>query len=110
MKKDNLVYIDDILDAIKKIRKYTRGVTKDEFVRNGMIVDAVIRNLEIIGEASSKLSPAFRREQVGIEWRKIIGMRNRIIHSYDTVDHAIVWDVIKHDLPELDANLKKIAE
>ena len=110
MKKDNLVYIDDILDAIKKIKKYTRGVTKDEFVKNGMIVDAVIRNLEIIGEASSKLSPAFRREQNEIEWRKIIGMRNRIIHSYDTVDHAIVWDVIKHDLPELDANLKKIVE
>lgn len=110
MKKDNLVYIDDILDAIKKIRKYTRGVTKDEFIKNGMVVDAVIRNLEIIGEASSKLSPAFRREQAKIEWRKIIGMRNRIIHSYDTVDHAIIWDVIKHDLPGLESNLKKIIE
>ncbi len=108
MKKDDLVYVDDILGAIKKIRKYSKGVTEDEFVKNGMLVDAVIRNLEIIGEASSRLSPSFRNENKEIEWRKIVGMRNRIIHSYDTVDHEIVWDVLKHDLPELEGKLKKL--
>jgi uncharacterized protein with HEPN domain len=110
MKKDNLVYIDDVLDAIKKIKKYTRGVTKSEFMKNGLVIDAVIRNLEIIGEASSKLSPSFTHEHEDIEWRKIIGMRNRIIHSYDTVDPEIVWDVIKHELSELEGKLKKVVE
>lgn len=110
MKKDDLVYVDDMLDAIKKIRKYSKGTDKGEFVKNGMLVDAVIRNLEIIGEASSKLTPAFKDENNGIEWRKIIGMRNRIIHSYDTVDPEIVWDVVRHDLPALAVKLKELVK
>ncbi len=108
MKKDNLVYIDDIIGAIKKIKRYSRGLTKAEFVKNAMAIDAIIRNLEIIGEASSQLTASFKSEHAEIEWRKIIGMRNRIIHSYDTVDPEIVWDVVKHDLLELEGKLKSI--
>jgi len=108
-RKDNLVYIDDILGAIKNIMAYTKGVEKGQFLKNRMMVDAVVRNLEIIGEASSKLSTSFRDEHKDIEWRKIVGMRNRVIHAYDVVDHDIVWDVVQHDLPDLRKKLKKLA-
>jgi uncharacterized protein with HEPN domain len=73
-----------------------------------MLMDAVLRNLEIIGEASSRLTASFRNEHSDIEWRKIIGMRNRVIHAYDIVDHEIVWDVVRHDLPEVQKRLKKL--
>jgi len=106
--KDNLVYIEDILGAIEKISEYTLGTEKDGFLANGMIVDAVVRNLEIVGEAASKLTVSFREAHSSVEWRKMIGMRNRIIHSYDTVDPEIVWDVVRHDLPELKVRLKEI--
>jgi len=109
-KKDNLVYVDDILGAIKKIEAYTKDVDNKGFIKNGMLVDAVVRNLEIIGEAASKLTASFRDGHKDVEWRKIIGMRNRIIHSYDTVDHGIVWDVIQHDLPQLEMKIKKLTK
>lgn len=108
IKKDNLVYTDDILSAIKKIDKFCKGIQKADFVKNELLMDAVVRNLEIIGEASSKLTVAFREKHKEIEWRKIIGMRNRIIHAYDTVNFEIVWDVIREDLPELRKKLKQI--
>ncbi|MBI4680136.1 MAG: DUF86 domain-containing protein [Nitrospirae bacterium] len=77
-------------------------------MKNELLMDAVVRNLEIIGEASSKLSVFFRKKHDGIEWRKIIGMRNRIIHAYDTVNFEIVWNVVKKDLPALKKELEKI--
>lgn len=108
MKKNNLVYVDDILSAIKKINKYCKNVKKDSFMKNELLMDAVVRNLEIIGEASSKLSAFFRKKHREVEWRKIIGMRNRIIHAYDTVNFEIAWNVVKEDLPALKEKLKKI--
>lgn len=108
IRKDNLVYVDDILSAIKKINKFCTGIEKDNFMKNELLMDAVVRNLEIIGEAASKLTASFRERHKGIEWRKIIGMRNRIIHAYDTVNFEIVWDVVREDLPELKKKLKTI--
>ncbi len=108
MKKNNLVYVDDILSAIKKINKYCKNVKKDSFMKNELLMDAVVRNLEIIGEASSKLAASFKKKHGKVEWRKIIGMRNRIIHAYDTVNFEIVWNVVKEDLPALKEKLKKI--
>jgi uncharacterized protein with HEPN domain len=108
VKKDNLVYIDDVLSAIKKINRFCKNIKKDSFMKNDLLIDAVVRNLEIIGEASSKLSASFRKKHGEVEWRKIIGMRNRIIHAYDTVNFEIVWNVVKKDLPSLKEKLKKI--
>lgn len=71
-------------------------------------MDAVVRNLEIIGEAASKLTSQFRKNNKHIEWRKIIGMRNRIIHAYDIVNFEIVWDVVQEDLPVLRKKLKTL--
>ncbi|MBI5212542.1 MAG: DUF86 domain-containing protein [Nitrospirae bacterium] len=108
MRKDNLVYVDDILSSIKKINKFCKGIGKEDFMKNELLMDGVVRNLEIIGEASSKLTASFRERYKEIEWRKMIGMRNRIIHAYDTVDVEIVWDVIREDLPELKKKLRAI--
>jgi uncharacterized protein with HEPN domain len=105
-KKDDLVFIDDILEAVEKISRFCKGADKKDFIGNDLLRDAVVRNLEIIGEASSRLSASFRNKHKEIEWRKIIGMRNRIIHAYDVVDYGIVWDVVMVDLPELKEKLR----
>lgn len=108
IRKDNLVYVDDILSAIKKINKFCKDIEKEDFMKNELLMDAVVRNLEIMGEASSKLTASFRERYKAVEWRKIIGMRNRIIHAYDTVNFEIVWDVVQEDLPALKKKLKAI--
>ncbi|MEW6067966.1 MAG: DUF86 domain-containing protein [Nitrospirota bacterium] len=108
LKKDNLVYVDDILAAIEKIDRFCKDIKKEDFMKNELLMDAVVRNLEIIGEASSKLTTSFRKKHKEIEWRKIIGMRNRIIHAYDTVNFEIVWDAIYEDLPVLKRKLEEI--
>jgi len=106
--KDNLVYVDDVLSAIAKINRFCKNISKDDFMKNELLMDAVVRNLEIIGEAASKLTDSFRKKHNEVEWRKMIGMRNRIIHAYDTVNFEIVWDVIQEDLPALKKKLRAI--
>jgi len=106
--KDNLVYVDDVLSAIAKINRFCKNISKDDFMKNELLMDAVVRNLEIIGEAASKLTDSFRKKHSEVEWRKMIGMRNRIIHAYDTVNFEIVWDVIQEDLPALKKKLRAI--
>jgi len=106
--KDATVYLDDMKVAIAKIKSYVGKRGKEEFWKDGMAFDATIRNLEIIGEAAAKLPATFRAKHKTIEWRKIVGMRNRLIHRYDEVDQEIVWNVIKKDIPELDEALGKI--
>lgn len=78
------------------------------FSSNALVQDAVIRNIEIIGEAASKLPADFRKAHKEMEWEDIIGMRNKLIHAYSDVDSAIVWDVVEHDLPALEEKIGKI--
>ena len=108
--KDAKVYLDDIRRAIAKIKSFTGKMDEAAFSRNEMAFDATVRNLEIIGEAVAKLPSPFREKHRKIEWRKIVGMRNRLIHGYDEVDRRIVWNVVKNDIPKLEAELKKIKE
>ena len=86
MKKDELIYINHILDCIDKIQNYTDKINKDEFLNKPIIQDAVIRNLEIIGEATKHLTQEFRSKYPEIEWKKIAGMRDKLIHDYIGVD------------------------
>ncbi len=99
MKKDE-VYLLHIRDAIKRIESYT-GDGKDAFLREPIIQDAVIRNLEIIGEAAKNLSAAFRSENAEQPWSKISGMRDVLIHEYFGVRLETVWAVVSKRLPEL---------
>jgi uncharacterized protein with HEPN domain len=106
--KDALVYIEDMLSAIDRINRYCKGLDKDIFFNNEMLQDAVVRNIEIIGEAASKLSESFTKSHPDIQWRTIIAARNRLIHAYDTIDYQIVWDLISVDIPVLEDKLRQL--
>jgi uncharacterized protein with HEPN domain len=100
MKTDE-VYLRHVLDAIAQIEAYMEGVSRMTFEAERMRQDAVVRQLEIIGEACRQLSPAFRAKHDAVPWRAIIGMRNRIAHDYLNIDLDVVWDAVEHDLPTL---------
>lgn len=98
--KDDLVYLRHIVGAIKNIEAYTSG-GREEFFATKMIQDAVIRNLEIIGEAVKNLSPSFRGEHPDVPWKQIAGLRDVLIHHYFGVDVDSVWLVVESRLPGL---------
>ena len=102
MKKDPLVYIDDIRDSIEAIKRYTDGLSKEDFFDSTEKQDAVYRRLEVIGEAASRLSEEFRNQYSLIPWKKIVGMRNVLIHDYDSIDLDLVWETIRRDIPKLE--------
>jgi hypothetical protein len=98
--------IQDILSSIEKIEKYLKGMTYNQFVKDELTVDGVVRNLEIIGEASKNIPPAIRRANPKIPWEDICGMRDILIHEYFGVDLKIVWHTAKKNLPEFEKELE----
>ena len=104
--KDNIVYIRHILEAIEKTEKYIKDETQESFSKNDLVLDAVIRELGIVGEAAYNVEEKFQEEHSRIPWGQIIGMRNRLIHEYFGVNPKIVWETCKNDLPAL----KKLLE
>ena len=108
MKKDSLVYIEHIIESIIKINFYTKGYTLNSFLDSSLVQDAVIRNFEIIGEATKNLSIEFRTKYPKIEWKKIAGMRDKLIHDYIGVDLFAVWAVVEDILPNLLIELQNI--
>jgi uncharacterized protein with HEPN domain len=98
-KHDNTVYLQHILDAIRQIEIYLHDANYETFCQNRMLQDAVIRRLEIVGEASRNLTEEFKAQHQTIPWSEIIGMRHKIAHDYFVVDLRIVWDTIEADLP-----------
>ncbi|OGK52773.1 hypothetical protein A2966_04670 [Candidatus Roizmanbacteria bacterium RIFCSPLOWO2_01_FULL_41_22] len=109
MRKDPHVFIEHIKDSIRKLEEYTNGISKEDFLINQQLQDAVIRRLEVIGEAVRNLSDEFRVQVPDIEWKKIAGMRDFLIHEYFGVDLDLVWEVIEKDIPGLKKELRKIA-
>ncbi len=101
MKKDNLVYIEDILKSCNQIAVYITNVKYEELIENQMMVDAIIRNIEVIGEAANKLDDEFRTLHPDFPFRSAITMRNKLIHNYNEIDFKVVWDTVKLDIPEL---------
>ncbi len=99
--KDDSVYTEDIIESVEKIFAYTKGKTKEEFFADGELQDAVLRRLEIIGEAAKRISSETRAKYGGIPWKKISGIRDVIIHEYDTVDLEMIWNIIQARISEL---------
>lgn len=106
--KDDSVYIRHILDSIERVEKYIKDVDEDEFARNTLIQDAVIRQLAIIGEAGKRISQALRKRHKDVPWKDVVGMRDKLIHDYFGVDLQAVWDTATMDVPELKKEVKKI--
>ncbi len=106
--RDNLTYLQHIMESIQKIEKYLNTLTKDQFLENDSIQDAVIRRFEIIGEATKNLSKTFRNRYPEVPWRLMAGTRDVFIHDYFGIDLDSVWDAAKEDLPGLKKQLEKI--
>ena len=108
--RDDSVYLKHIRDAIAKIQAYVKGVSKYSFMRETLIQDAVIRQIEIIGEAAKRVSEKTRSENVQIPWQDISGMRNKLIHDYFGVDIEKVWLTVRRDIPLLKKQINRILE
>ena len=107
---DNTVFLKHILDCIGKVERYLQGYDFEKFQNDELVTDAVVRNVEIIGEASNNLTRDFRSKNPNIEWQKIIATRNRIVHGYATVDMEIIWNITQSNLPSLKTEIEKILE
>lgn len=107
MPRDYKVYLEDILEADSRIRTYPAGLSWDEASRDPKTFDAVIRNLEIIGEAVKNLPAQFKENEPSIEWRKIGGLRDILAHQYFGIDGAIIGDVLADKLPQLEKIARK---
>ncbi len=109
-KRDSKLLLEDILVATDKIKVYTQGLAFDQFIDDSKTVDAVIRNFEIIGEAANRLSDDFKITYSNVNWFRIRGFRNRIVHDYMGIDYQIVWNIIENDLDRLVLDIKDISE
>ena len=98
----------DMVEAIEKIRRYVQGMDLDAFIEDERTSDAVVRNLEIIGEAAARLPEEFTGSHASIPWAQIVGLRNRIVHGYFGIDLSLVWNIITHDIPPLHAQLQNL--
>lgn len=102
------VYLDDILEAITKIQRYTEGMNMQSFSASSLVIDAVIRNIEVIGEAAKNLPEEIKEHHPEVPWSQIIGTRNKVVHQYFGVDLDIIWHTLQEELPIFYGQVKQI--
>jgi uncharacterized protein with HEPN domain len=107
-RRDIDLLLRDMKESAEKILKYTNGLTFDDFLSDDKTIDAVVRNFEIIGEASMRIDDDFKLDNPQIEWKKLRGFRNRIVHEYFGIDYEIVWSIIVTDIEELIFQLSEL--
>jgi uncharacterized protein with HEPN domain len=108
-KRDPNLLLEDISAAIEKIERFIIGMDKGSFMADDKTIDAVVRNLEIIGEAARQIPKAFKEKNTNIPWDQIVGLRNRIVHDYFGLDLELIWYIITSDLPELRGKIQEIS-
>ena len=110
MKKEMRVFLEDIKESVERIEEYTQGMSKEHFMEDIQTQDAIIRRLEIIGEAVKNIPEDFRSKYPDIPWKQVAGMRDVLIQGYFGVNLERVWAVVKRDLPELKPKVLRILE
>jgi uncharacterized protein with HEPN domain len=106
--RDPGLYVDDMLEAIRRIASYTDGIDRPSFAQDPKTVDAVVRNLEILGEAAKCVPEELRRKAAEIDWRKVTGMRDVLAHAYFRIDLDILWDAATVKAPALMEPLRRL--
>lgn len=110
MSRDIGLYLEDILRSCQRILHYTAGMTYEGFVSNNLVYDAVLRNIEIVGEAVKQIPTEVREQYPEVDWRRIAGMRDVVAHHYFSIHDEIVWDIVVNKIPELTEKVKTILQ
>ncbi|MBU1121441.1 MAG: DUF86 domain-containing protein [Candidatus Omnitrophica bacterium] len=110
MKRNYKLFIEDILAAMNKIAEYVKSLSCEDFAKNEMAQDAVIRKIEIIGEAAGNVPEDIKVKYQNIPWKKMVGLRNITIHEYFGVDLDIVWEIVTKNIPETKEDIQKVLE
>ena len=109
-RKDYSDYLQDIFDSINDTDEFVKGMTYEDFLKDRKSINAVIRSIEVVGEASKNIPQSMREKYPDVPWKKMTGMRDRLIHEYFGVDLEIVWQVIKKDLPSVKPLIMRIID
>lgn len=107
-KRDSRDYLHDILESVDDVESFVEGMSFEEFVKDRKTKNAVLRSIEVIGEASRQLPVALREKYPEVPWKEIIGMRDKLIHGYSGIDFETVWKATKEDVPSLKKLIQKI--
>ena len=107
-KRDWKLFANDILECIEKIEGYLSGMSYEEFVKDERTKDAVVRNLEVIGEAANQIPEEIKKKCQEIPWRQVVGLRHRLIHGYFVVDYDIVWNIVTGELQDLKIKIERL--
>lgn len=107
-KHESIPYIEHIRDAINDIESFTKNSSKEDFLKSRLIQSAVIRQIGIIGEAAKNVSEVFKKKYLEVEWKKMTGTRDKVIHAYFEVNLDILWEIIKNNLPSLKKQILEI--
>ena len=110
MSRNESLYLGDIQESCEKILRFTEGMTYKEFIHDDLHFDAVLRNLEVIGEAVKNISEETRITYPKVKWRKIAGFRDIVAHEYFGVNEETVWDIVKNEVPDLLEIVKTMLE
>ena len=106
--RDYKLYLDDMLEAINRIEKYSKGMTLKRLKTDTLVLDGIVRNLEIIGEGAKNIPSQIKEKHLEIEWKKIAGLRDILAHEYFGIDLEVVWDIVKNKLPIFKSQVDRI--
>lgn len=109
-KRSDLILLTDMLEAVEVIQEYIAGLEYESFLINRMVRDAVVRNVQVLGEAANRVSKSFRDQHISIEWTRIIRTRHILVHEYFGLDYEIMWRIITVHLPPLQQAIRQILE